>query len=267
MKSNFSRKDFFAIKRRFDEIIRKTTFRKQIKFDKMENNTIYNLTPSIGESFSFGWKKMFERSFLPLFLAVIIVGILKGPISANMNFDGDFNFNMLLLLPLVIFGLAYNFMVLPVIKYGENYLFLEALRDKEADLKILFEGFKTRYLNIVLANLIVFALVMIGFMMLIVPGIIIWCRLSFVSYLIMDKGLEPMKAVEKSWELTRGHGWEVFGLAIVSIFVFFGGLIVLFFGVLISIMWIHSAYATFYQALLNEKEDQNPIPNLGVNEL
>ena len=173
---------------------------------------------------------------------------------------------MLLLFPLIIFGLAYNFMFLPIIKYGENYLFLTVMRDEDADLKLLFDGFKTKYLNIVLANLIVFALVMIGFLMLIIPGIIIWCRLSFVSYLIMDKDLEPMKAVEKSWELTRGHGWRIFGLAITSFFVFIGGLIVLFFGVLISIMWIHSAYATFYQALLNENDDNNPIPILGVNE-
>lgn len=232
----------------------------------MENNSINNLMPSIRSSFSFGWRKMFERSFLPLFLAVVIVGIFKGLVSANTKFVGDFDFNMLFLFPLVIFGLAYNFMVLPVIKYGENYLFLEALRDKEADLKLLFEGFRTRYLNIILANLIVFALVMIGFMMLIVPGIIILCRLSFVSYLFMDKGLEPMKAVEKSWELTRGYGWRVFGLAVVSFFVIIGGLMVLFFGVLISIMWVHSAYATFYQALLNEKDNENPIPILGVNE-
>lgn len=232
----------------------------------MENEKYYNRVPSIGDGFSNGWRKMFEKSFLPLLLAVIITGILSGPIGANMKFDGHFGFNMLLLFPIIIFALAYNFMFLPIIKYGENYLFLTVMRDEDADLKLLFDGFKTKYLNIILANLIVFALVMIGFLMLIIPGIIIWCRLSFVSYLIMDKDLEPMKAVEKSWELTRGHGWRIFGLAITSFFVFIGGLIVLFFGVLISIMWIHSAYATFYQALLNENDDNNPIPILGVNE-
>jgi hypothetical protein len=232
----------------------------------MENEKFDKLVPSIGGSFSFGWSKMFEKSFLPLLLAVIIVGILSGPVGANMKFDGHFDINMLLLFPLVIFALAYNFMFLPIIKYGENYLFLETMRDAEADLKLLFDGFKTKYLNIVLANLIVFALVAIGFMMLIIPGIIIWCRLSFVSYLIMDKDLEPMKAVEKSWELTRGHGWQIFGLAITSFFVFIGGVIVLIFGAIISVMWIHSAYASFYQALLNETDDNNPIPILGVNE-
>ncbi|MBT3383958.1 MAG: hypothetical protein HN778_10735 [Prolixibacteraceae bacterium] len=234
----------------------------------MESNKYFNLTPSIGGSFGFAWRKMFEKSFLPLLLAVIIVGILSGPSAgANWKMDGDgFDFPMLLLLPVVIFGLAYSFMFLPIIKYGENYLFLKAMRDEEADLKTLFEGFKTKYLNIVLAHLIVTALAIIGFVMLIIPGIIILCRLVFVPFLVMDKDLEPMKAVEKSWQMTKGHGWTVFFMAILSFFIAIAGLIVFFVGILISITWIHAAFASLYQAVLNEDDDNNPIPILGVNE-
>ena len=234
----------------------------------MESNKYFNLTPSIGGSFGFAWRKMFERAFLPLLLAVIIVGILSGPSAgANWKMDGDgFNFPMLLLFPAVIFGLAYTFMFLPIIKYGENLLFLKAMRDEEADLKSLFEGFKTKYLNIVLAHLIVTALAIIGFVMLIVPGIIILCRLVFVPFLVMDKDLEPMKAVEKSWQMTKGHGWTIFFMAILSFFIAIGGLIVFIFGILISIMWIHAAFAALYQAVLNQDDDNNPIPILGVNE-
>ena len=234
----------------------------------MESNKYFNLTPSIGGSFGFAWRKMFEKSFLPLLLAVIIVGILSGPSAgANWKMDGDgFDFPMLLLLPVVIFGLAYSFMFLPIIKYGENYLFLKAMRDEEADLKTLFEGFKTKYLNIVLAHLIVTALAIIGFVMLIIPGIIILCRLVFVPFLVMDKDLEPMKAVEKSWQMTKGHGWTVFFMAILSFFIAIAGLIVFFVGILISITWIHAAFASLYQAVLNEDDDNNPIHILGVNE-
>ena len=46
---------------------------------------------------------------------------------------------------------------------------------------------------------LVVALVAVGFIMLIIPGIIVLCRLIFVSYLVMDKNMEAMKAVEKSW--------------------------------------------------------------------
>lgn len=233
----------------------------------MENEKYYNQVPSIGGSFGFGWRKIFGKAFLPLLLAVIIVGILNGPVNAGWKGDGDFGFgNLILLFPIILFGLAYAFLFIPVIKYGENFLFLKAMRDEEADLKLLFEGFKTKYLNIVLANLIVFALVMIGFIMLIIPGIIILCRLAFVTYLIMDKDLEPIKAVEKSWQMTRGHGWKIFWMAILSFFIFIGGVIVFIVGAIVSIMWIHSAFASLYQAVLNQDDDNNPIPILGVNE-
>jgi uncharacterized membrane protein len=236
----------------------------------MENMNYRNLVPSAGGSFSFAWRKMFEKAFLPLLVAVIIVGLLKGPSAgANFKFDGNhgFSFPMLFIFPLVIIGLAYSFLFLPVIKYGEQYLFLKAMRDEEADLKTLFDGFKTQYLNIVLANLIVAALVVIGFVMLIIPGIIIACRLAFVSYLVMDKNMDAMKAVERSWQMTKGHGWTIFGMAIISFFLAIGGLIVFFVGIIISIMWIHAAFATLYQSVLNANDDENPIPILGVNEV
>ncbi len=233
----------------------------------MENEKYFNLVPSIGGSFSFAWRKMFGSSFLLLLATVIIVGLLKGPSAgANMKFNGDFDFSLLFLLPIILFGLAYSFMFLPIIKFGEKYLFLKAMRDEELDLKILFEGFKTKYLNIVLANLIVAALVMLGVMLLIIPGIIVACRLVFVPLLVMDKNLDPMKAVEKSWEMTKGHGWEIFFMAIISFFVFIAGALVFIVGAVISIIWIHAAFATFYQSVLNEKDEENPIPILGVNE-
>lgn len=233
----------------------------------MENEKYYNLTPSIGGSFGFGWRIIFDKAFLPLFLAVVIVGILSGPVGAGWKADGDIGWGALLLFPLILFGLAYGFMFKPIIDYGEKFLFLKATRNEEADLRTLFEGFKTKYLNIVLANLIVFALIMIGMVILIIPGIIIACRLAFVPLLVMDKDLEPMKAVEKSWQMTRGHGWKVFWMAILSFFIGVAGLIVFFVGILISIMWIHAAFAALYQSVLNQTDDENPIPILGVNEV
>lgn len=242
---------------------------KTLKFRKMESNKYYNLIPSAGGSFGNGWRKMFGASFLYLLVAVIIVGIIDGPSTAGMkwNFDdGNFGWPMIFLAPIILFGLAYSFLFVPIIKYGENMLFLNAIREEETDLMVLFEGFKKKYLNIVLANLIVYALALIGFVMLIIPGIIVLCRLAFVSYLVMDKEMDAMKAVEKSWQMTRGYGWTIFGMGILSIFVFIGGLMVFFVGVIFSIMWIHAAFASMYQAVLNQSEDNNPIPILGVNE-
>ncbi len=233
----------------------------------MEIEKHYILAPSVGGSFSYGWRKMFEKAFLPLLLAVIIVGLLNGPQGITFKADSGSWLNMVWVLPAVIVGMAYGFLFLPVIKYGEKYIFLKAMRDEEVDLRYLFEGFKTKYLKIVLANLIVTALVIIGLVVLIVPGIIVLCRLAFVPFLVMDKDLEPMQAVEKSWQMTRGHSWKVFWMAIISFFIIIAGVIAFVVGVIISFMWIHSAFATLYQSVLNQNDDENPIPILGVNEV
>lgn len=242
---------------------------KTLKTKTMESLKYFELRPSAGGSFSYGWRKMFGKAFLPLLVAVIIVGLLSGPAAGfkgNWNGD-DWGGLGLFLLPFALLGLAYGVLFMPIIKYGEKMLFLNAMRDEEADLKVMFEGFKKQYLNIVLANLIVIALTMIGFFMLIIPGIIVACRLAFVPYLVMDKELDAMKAVEKSWQMTRGYGWTIFGMAILSFFIAIAGLIVFFVGIIFSIMWIHAAFATLYASVAGEKEDENPIPILGVNEV
>lgn len=224
----------------------------------MENGNYLSLKPSIGGSFSYGWKKIFEW-FIPLFVLILIAGILTGPIGFTWKAD-KFHFGMIFI---VMIGIAYAILVAPVINYGEKWLFLKAMRDKKFEIRELFDGFKSQYLDIVLASLIVFALVGVGFVMLIIPGIIIACRLAFVPYIVMDQKLEPMAALEKSWKMTRGHFWKIFLMAILSFLIIIGGIAVLFFGVFISIMWIHAAFASLYQSFLNEDIRKNTIPIIG----
>lgn len=233
----------------------------------MENDRYYNQVPSIGGSYSFAWRKIFGKSFLPLLLAVIILGLLQGPVGFSWESEGDFGFNFIWMFPAIVLGMAYYFLFLPIIKYGERFMFLQAMRDEYPDMKTLFEGFKKKYLHIVLANLIVLALIALGVILFIIPGIIVACRLAFVPFLVMDKDLEPMQAVERSWQMTKGHGWKVFWMGILSFFIFIAGAIVFLVGVIISFMWVHAAFATLYQTVLNEKDDENPIPILGINEV
>ncbi len=232
----------------------------------MENNSINSVVPSVGGAFSFSWRKMFEKNFLTLLVVVIIVGILTGPEGASFKFDGNHgwgNFNFVFgawFIILILIGLAWSFLVAPIFKFGEKLIFLQAMRDESLDLKTLFVGFKTKYVNIVLTNLILFALIGIGIVMLVVPGIIIACRLVYAPLLVMDEDLEPMAAIEESWKMTRGHGWTIFFMAIISFFIAIGGLLVCIVGIFISLIWIHAAFATLYQAIKNQDVINNTIP-------
>jgi len=238
----------------------------------METTSEYRLLPSFGNSFSTGWRVMADN-FIRLFLVVIVMAIVTAPyrvIQFNFNADDLHRFpwhwagNMDSLINwasigifaafMGLLGLLYAFLVAPVFQYGADLIFVHSVRKIKPDFEILVRGFWENYLHIVLASLLVFALVVIGLFALIIPGIIIGCRLVFVSYIVMDKKLDPIEAVELSWKLTRGHGWTIFFMGFVSCFIILFGLILMFVGIFPAAMWVSSSFATLYQSVLLEKE-------------
>lgn len=242
----------------------------------METNNEYKLVPGFGNSFSTGWKVMIDN-FLRLLLVIIVIAIVVAPFKIfNFNFghndfhgapwnwdwSDDRNWEHLFgMASLGIFAaffaliaMLYAFLVAPVFKYGGDIIFVKAVRKIKPDFEYLIKGFMENYLHIVLANLLVFALVILGMFALIIPGIIIACRLVFVSYIVMDKKLDPIEAVELSWKLTRGHGWKIFFMGFVSFFILIFGLIMLIVGIFPAIMWVCSSFATLYESVLHEKE-------------
>jgi hypothetical protein len=233
----------------------------------------YKLVPDFGYCFGTGWKVMMDN-FLRLFLVIIILSIVTAPFRMfNYHIDwSDFHrgpwywahnwdHNLFRLGTFGIFAaffgllaMLYAFLVAPIFEYGGSMIFVQAVRKIKPDFEYLIKGFMQNYLHIVLANLLVFALVVLGLFALIIPGIIIGCRLAFVSYIIMDKKLDPIEAVELSWKLTRGHGWQIFLMGFVSIFIFIFGLLLLIVGVFPALIWICSSFAALYESILRDKE-------------
>jgi uncharacterized membrane protein len=239
----------------------------------METTKDYNYSSSYSSSFGNGWQTMKDK-FLYLFLVTIIMSVIAAPsgifqfkLNANnfpFNWNGA-NWEHFHAIPSVfaIFGalaivagiiaLAYSLLILPVFRYGSRMIFVQAARKIKPDFNYLIAGFKQNYLSIVLAHLLTTALIMMGFFVLIVPGIIIACRLVFVSYLVIDKRLDPIAAVEESWRMTRGHSWTIFAMGLTSFFIIILGLICLFIGVIPAIMWIKSSFACLYESILRER--------------
>jgi uncharacterized membrane protein len=242
----------------------------------METNTEYKLEPGFGNSFGTGWRVMVDN-FLRLLLVIVILAILVAPfrifnmhfgshdfsgVPWNWNWDDGKNWEHIFGLAslgifaafFVMVAMLYAFLVAPVFKYGGDIIFVRAVRRIKPDFEYLVKGFMENYLHIVIANLLVFALVILGMFALIVPGIIIACRLVFVSYIVMDKKLDPIEAVELSWKLTKGHGWQIFLMGFVSIFIVIFGFIMMIVGIFPAIMWVCSSFASLYESVLLEKE-------------
>jgi uncharacterized membrane protein len=211
-------------------------------------------------SYGHGW-----RQFTKYFLHIFLVGLIGAAASVPSWYTGDWGghwdggITTGGTVLLTIFVAAYSLLVLPVISFGAYHIYLKYMRDERADIREIVAGFKTNYLNIVLANLLWYAIVGIGFILLIVPGIVFACRLAFVPYLVMDKGMDPAAAVEKSWTMTRGHGFRIFGMFLLAIPLILVGLLLIGVGAFFAALWISCAFASLYyavdakeQALLDE---------------
>jgi uncharacterized membrane protein len=229
---------------------------------------VENLKPKVGSVYSYGWGIM-KMYFLPLFLLLLITGLvsspaglLNDPIKINsQQFHNINDLHVLInnqmehltgLILLKIFAIAYTLFIINPISYGAKYVYLKAVRHNKFDVKEVFDAFKN-YLNVVLAALLASSIIVIGFIFLIIPGIIFACRLAFVPYLVMDKNLDPVKAVEESWRLTKGYGWKIFWMAILAFFIAIGGILCLFVGIIFSIIWITASFAAMYQAVLQAR--------------
>jgi hypothetical protein len=252
----------------------------------METEKNYKLLPTFENSFGTGFQVMLDN-FLRLLLVVFVLAILTAPFKM---FDFKFNlddlpkgaydwghlfghdFHQLFTLGalgmlgvfLGLIALAYTFLAAPVVKYGGNMIFVQAVRKIKPDFEMLIKGFWENYLYIILANLLVVALVVLGCFALIIPGIIIGCRLVFVSYIVMDKKLDPIEAVELSWKLTRGHGWRIFAMGIASFFIIIIGLMLFLIGIFPALMWVSCSFATLYQSVLIEKEKPVEVQQVAV---
>ncbi|MFC2056696.1 hypothetical protein ACFLTO_03900 [Chloroflexota bacterium] len=201
------------------------------------------LAPGVGSSYSNGWRQLWKY-FLELFLIGIIatvIGIPSGMGGWSDNAAGAFTI-------LSFLGIVYSILIAGPVDYGVSFAYLKAARRDKLEIKNMFEAFEN-YWNAVLANILVGAIVLIGMMLLIVPGIIFACKLAFTPFLVVEWKMDAITAVKESWRLTNGHAWKIFLIGLVGIPISIAGLICLGVGIIISIMWITITIASLYHAV------------------
>ena len=211
--------------------------------------------PGVGSSYGNGWKQLWKY-FLELFLIGIIVVVISIPssifsytTSANEWMDpSTFMFLAFFGSVMGIFSLIYNLLVVGPVNYGVAYAYLRAARGDKLEIKDMFESFKN-YLNVVLANLVVGIIVFIGFILLIIPGIIFACKLAFTPYLVVEWKMDVITAIKESWRMTDGYALDVFLIGLLGIPIVIAGLICFGVGVIVSFMWITLALASLYHAV------------------
>lgn len=192
---------------------------------------------STEEAVKFGWKTTKENFafFFKVLLILLAIEIVSSMIGKSLESSGAKDLVNFLF-----------WVVQVVINIGLVKIALKFYDHKKADFADLYDHYPL-FLNYFLGSVLTGFIVMIGLILLIIPGIIFSIRLQFVSYLIIDRNLGPVEAVKKSWNMTKNHIWDLFLFGLVIGLVNVLGFLALGIGLLWTIPTTSLATAFVYR--------------------
>jgi len=208
---------------------------------------------SKGKAIVFGWEatKKYFWFFCGLLIIVILVQAIPNVLS---NLYGE-------KLPLVSAAFSIiSFIASTIIAIGLIKISLKLYDNTDSPkLSVLF-AVRGVFLKYLFASLLYGLAVSVGLLLLIVPGIIIWVRCQFFGYLIVDKKLGPIKALKKSFAVTRGNGWNLFLLGILLTGIFLFGLLALLVGLFAAFPITIMAEVFVYRFLVERSGPLEAVP-------
>jgi uncharacterized membrane protein len=245
-----------------------------------------DLRPGVGSAYGNGWRQTW-KNFADLLLAGIIYVVMTVPVGIVIGLIFSLGWSNSFQTSFDFFGAGtatatigwgaqlvngiVDVLYFTPLMYGLLFLALLAARRDRPDLNNLFVVFKTNYANVIVVGVIFWVIFNvpafilawitdiawpIGILLSIAwffAAIVLFSRLMFTPFLLTDKKLGATQAINKSWEMTRGHALENFLIVLLGIPVLIAGLIVFVVGVIPAIMIVAVAVASQYQAVSLEK--------------
>ncbi|HXS10216.1 MAG TPA: hypothetical protein VN852_09535 [Candidatus Krumholzibacteria bacterium] len=194
----------------------------------------------LSEAVRFGWKTVqssFAFILLTLVVAAIVPSIIEWGGEHVFHHDGQvFLIKVISCLVSATFGLGLSKIYLRF-RDGEKPIF-ENLFDGVARAHIWFAS-----------TLIATVAILMGLVLLIVPGIIMMLRLWMVGFVLVDERTGPIDAIQRSWDITRGHTMDllVFFIALLGLNIL--GAVCLLVGLFVTIPISGLAMAYVYREL------------------
>ena len=207
------------------------------------------IEPTVGGVYGHAWATVRHR-FWGLFFVGLVATIIGGLISAAINGIGALLTGAT---DLQLFSVTAQLLGQALgtwpIWAGVQFANLQTVRSGRAEIDDIFEPYRRGLLNVIVAQFVTTTLVVAAFAFLVVPGIVVGLRLSFVTLLVVDEGFGPIEAIRESWRRTSGFGWTLLGIGLVAIPVVLVGLLALIVGVIPAVMVIALTIPTMFAAV------------------
>lgn len=205
------------------------------------------------DAIRFGWEKV--TASLLFFVGLTLITFL---ISAFFDYIVKLTESAGILSSLVVFV---SWVVDMAVTMGVIHIMLMTYGGTKAGYADLLKPLD-RIVNYFIATVIYIVVVTVGFILLVVPGVILAIKYGFYGYAIVDKDLNPIDALKKSGEITRGAKWDLFLLAVIlAVFNIVGALLFglgLFITVPLSFLASTYAYKTLFAGQKESGEESTP---------
>lgn len=204
-------------------------------------------------------------SFVGLTFVFLLLSTLAG---FGTNYGGTMFGTSFATLGLILAGVGVIATIIMIpIQYGYVIAHLRSSRqDLPAEVGDLFIGFKN-FWKVLGAMLLVTLIVFCGFLLLIVPGIILALAYTLVPYILHDNPeLSITETLAKSRAMMKGHKWDLFLLMISFIGWLLLGILTFFIGYLWLVPYMQMTEYKFYEqiraAYNNPTDDCAPVEDV-----
>lgn len=161
---------------------------------------------SVKQALKFGWHQMNEHKvFSLMLLLIVLMGLALSPIPPDMFINP---------LPGSFYGHLGIYTIVGLLIYAALWKGALLLVDNVTPQINNIMSFQT-VINLFLFMVVYMVIVGIGFILLIVPGIIWSARLIPGQILIIDQNVGPIEALKRSWAMTRGHTIKILSIGFV----------------------------------------------------
>ncbi len=209
----------------------------------MENRAV-----PIGESIRVGWSATKEHIAFFILLFVVYLAVSFG-LSMVLGFFVDYT------LVYIILNIAI-YVVDVLLSFGLIAISLAVLDKKELSIGQLFS--QTHILGKgILLYVAYYAIVLLGLILFIIPGIIFGIKYSQSFYLLLDKNLSVKESLKQSAAMVKGLKLELFLFAIALGFINLLGLIALLVGLFATVPLTMIASAYVYRVMLKSMPAAN----------
>ena len=210
---------------------------------------------SIKSALNFGWETFKRRPWffvgatLVIFLLYIVAGALTVTIDYALTGDTENHSGV---------GSILDWLIGTLISMGVVAFYLKA-HDNPEQVTLSALWHPHPYWSYLAATVLVELVIVLGLLLLIVPGIIFGLMFMFTSFIVIDRALGPIDAMKESKRITSGYRWRLLGFILLLALINLAGVIALVVGLLVTVPVTSIAFANAYR-VLSDRAGVQPIP-------